>query len=194
MSVTTHPLPTETLLAPFWLDIGTLLTAIFTAVAALAALLTIRENRIAVKATYRAVEAELLGDFLKDYSSEEMLNALLRLRDWKEKYKIEFAKKFEQLYRVRSPEALEITKARRTVLHFFQRILMLYNGEYVSKQFCETLFKLRYISLVFEVVEPLEEIVVRVDSKETYNREIFDQLREISCYKASPDVNLECKK
>jgi len=178
------------LVSSSWLDIGTLLTAVFTAVAAFAALLTVRENRKTAKATYMAVEAELLDGFLKDYSSIDMLNALLKLRDWKEKHKDGFAKQFEQLYRERNPEALEVTKARRTVLHFFQRILMLYNSGYVSKRFCSTLFNLRYIGLVFEVVEPLEEIVVRVDSKETYNRAIFDQLRELSGYKATASQNL----
>jgi hypothetical protein len=165
-------------------DVVALAASVFTAVTAFAALWTAWEARKAVVKNQRTAEAHILSDFLKEYSSPIMLRSLRDLRRWKEKYRDGFAVEFEKLYKEENAAAIKLNRARREVSHYFQRALQLCRNNYVSKQFMEVICGYIATSILFDVVEPLEEIVSRIDVQQPYNKQSFDELRAV--YKGLP--------
>jgi len=162
-----------------------LIITIFTAGAAFGALWAAWETRKTAIKTHETVEGQMLNDFLKDYSSNKMLKSLQTLREWKKEHRDDFKEVFEELYKRHDKEAEELNIARRTVAHHFMNALTLYNRKYASRRFIETICQSSGIEIMFEVAEPLHEVVAHVDVGQPYEKEIYDQLREISGYRSS---------
>ena len=158
-------------------------SAIFTLITATAALWTAWETRKTAIKTQETVEGQMLNDFLKDYSSDEMLKSLKMLKKWKKEHRNDFKELFETLYK--EEKAKELNIARRIVAHHFINAHTLYKRSYASRRFIETICQSSGIEILFEIVEPLDEVVAHVDVGQPYNKEIYDELRDISGYKSS---------
>jgi len=110
----------------------------------------------ALVSTQRNSEASLVLEFMKEYSSSEMSNALRLLRQYKDTYGEGFASKWLNDLRDGGEEAKEIDRARRKVSHYFQRGHKLYVSGYVKKRFIQSAMLVDGVALYLDVNKPLE--------------------------------------
>lgn len=166
-------------------EIGVFAAAVGAVVAALAALWTAKENRKATKATLVAAKVQLLVDLLREYSADAMSEALQTLKNWRRDYKESYKGEFENRYRTKDISVFPLNRARLTVFRYFQRILQLYEGGYLSKDFCIMILRMSDSEVLFDVVEPFDEIASKIEQTQTSNGSVFDNLRMIIRGKSS---------
>jgi hypothetical protein len=166
-------------------EIGILVAAVAAAVAAFVALWATKENRKAIKATLAAVQVQLLLDLLREFSNDAMLESLQTLKNWKREYKESYKSEFEERYKFKDISVIPLNRARQTVLRYFQRMLQLYEGGYLSEGFCNIICNMSGAEVLFEIVEPFEEIASHIETNQTYDKVIFDNLRRICRLKSN---------
>jgi len=108
-----------------------------------------------------------------------MLKSLRMLVDWRKVYGDDFAETFREHYKINEKDAMQLNEARRFVSHYFQRARTLYNKGYVSKRFYETVCETSGIEVMLEIIEPLEEVISKVDVGQFLDRTVFDDLRKM---------------
>lgn len=160
-------------------EIGIAIAVCATVATALTAFWIAKKIRDSARIARKAVEAQLLVDVLREYSSDAMVNALQTLNNWREEYKEDYKTEFADRYRRKDISVMPINRARRVVFGYFQRVLQLYDGGYVSEGFCDVICQMSGTKTLFEVVEPFEEIVSTIDPNQPYNKNAYAKLRQI---------------
>ncbi len=160
-------------------EIGVWVFAVASVLAAFLALWTVKEIRKTTKSALSVIEGQLLVDFLREYSSDAVQESLQTLRNWKRDNKNDYKSVFEDLFKHNDISVIPLNRARRTVFRFFQRMLQLYEGRYVSADFCRTICKMSETDVLFDIVEPFDEIVARNDPNHAYDGATFQKLRSI---------------
>jgi hypothetical protein len=160
------------------LAVSSFCTALFTLGVAFFTGRTASAARRGVDATTRTHEASLYIQYMQQYASEKMLFALRTLRDWADKYGKEFVNEYEKaIFKKDSPnfrDAYEVDIARRYVKNFYTSALQLFECDYVKRQFIENVTEYDGIYILYDYVEPLEEVL-----QKDYKREPFKKLKEI---------------
>ncbi len=163
-------------------DIGILIIAVVAVLSVVLAYWVIRQTRIDNKKSRqlasKIAEGQLLLDMLREYSSDSMLEAIQTLRNWHKEYKELYKKEFSEKYRIKDLSVIPINRARYLVLNYFVRMLKLYNNQYVSEDFCNIICSSNDAEVLFQVVQPFEEIVSEIDQTKAYNKETFENLRK----------------
>lgn len=164
-------------------DIGIIIIAIVAVIAVLLAYWVVRQNRIENKKSMQSFlklwESQLLLDLLREYSSDTMLEAVQTLKNWQKEYRDSYKNEFAERYRTKDLSIIPINRARQLVLSYFLRTLKLYNGGYVSESLCNIIINNYGTEVLFDVVEPFEEIVAQIDPNKSYDKDAFDNLRRL---------------
>lgn len=143
-------------------------------ITAIAAWLSARAAKRAATETQKATQASLTGNLLDAYSSQEMLDALLQLKSFKDSYGDNFADEFRHL-RIRDYNAIsEVDHARRRVSHFFSKIHTLKKLDYLDQQAVKAVATKGQVEFFRQVVEPLEA-ALNVD----YDHSAFESLGKL---------------
>jgi len=111
---------------------------------------------LSANATRRAVEAQLVSAFLKEYGSEDIKVALRTLINWKETHGQGFQAKWIEDLRNGDAEAQKVDNARRLVKFHFWNALRLYEARYVRKRFLREVTHVSGIDVLFDIVEALD--------------------------------------
>lgn len=164
-------------------DIGIIIIAVVAVIAVLLAYWVVKQNRIENKKSMQSVlklwESQLLLDMLREYSSDTMLEAVQTLKNWQKEYGASYKNEFAEHYRTKDLSIIPINRARQLVLSYFLRMLKLYSGGYVGESFCNIIINNYGTEVLFEVVEPFEEIVAQLDPNKAYDKDAFDNLRRL---------------
>jgi hypothetical protein len=142
-------------------------------VLAVAAVVTIFFAYKTIKATQQSLEAELLNDLLKEYSTQEMLKFVRTLYDFNEQNS-EVAKAYKEKYTAGN----DLDLARRGVSQYYQRISKLKKANYVTELFVKTLCSGRTPELLREIVIPIEKAHAEI-YKQSFNEESLQYLLRI---------------
>jgi len=161
------------------LEIGIFIVAGSVLATAVIAFLATKEIKNATQATLKGIEAKLLIDLLGEYSSDEMTNAVQTLKNWKTENKEAYISEFEERYKMKDVSIFPVLRACRIVLRYFQRVLQLYEGGYVSGSFCNTIFGLSGTDVLFEIVEPFEVIAPLTESNKPIDIAVFDRFHKL---------------
>ena len=160
------------------LTLGTILTLgtlVITAIIAIASWRSAAAARKSAVATQLATEAQLYSQFLAEYASDEMLNALRTVRSLEARRGEGFAKQWLEELRGAVPgSAHDVDKGRRQVRAYFFRALRLYEAGYVDEDFVKNVGSADGINVLFDVVEDLERAL-----NPDYDKAGFDKLREL---------------
>lgn len=126
-----------------------------------------------IRTTKQSLEAELLNDLLKEYSTQEMLKFVRTLYDFKGEYP-EVAKMYQPNYFPSN----ELDLARRGVSQYYQRISKLKKANYVSELFVKTVCSAGAPELLREIVIPIEKAHAEM-SKQSFDEESLQYLLRI---------------
>ena len=128
------------------------------------------------KTTEKTGLAQILMQITDAYSSPEMLSGMKRLRDWKNKHRKDFAKKFADMRNDPDeyPKIKDEDEARRRYSHHFYKIWLLSDRGLVNKSFVKKVAPRGQVDFLLEIIEPLEEAI---DPK--YDHPTFDFFRDI---------------
>ena len=155
-----------------WLE--ALLTTVMVIILLYTAFHTRRSASAAERAateTMKATQASLIASFFDAYSSPEMLDAMLLLRDFKTCHGDEFADVFRRL-RIDDYDSIrEVDHARRRVTHHFLKIHTLMKLEYINSNEANEVATKGQVEFFLYVLEPLEEAV-----NHDYDRSAFESL------------------
>jgi len=125
----------------------------------------------AARATHIATQAQLLRTLLDDYSNHEMLDAMLKLRRWKQKCGSGFADEFRVLRQNKYDDIIDLDRARRRVSHHFAKICTLHNAGLCNERLVRVLAVKEQVEFYREIVEPLEAAL-----NSNYDKQCFDYL------------------
>jgi hypothetical protein len=149
----------------FWIAAGTCFAAI---AAVFSAWFSRRSSQDAAK----TAPATLFLSLQRQYTGDEMLADLRKLRSWREQQGADFVSKWEEQWET-NPETRSVNESRRRVLHFFGAIADLYRAGLLSEPLARALTP-RDSAILFEIVEPLERQL-----NPHYNRAHFKTLRSL---------------
>jgi len=145
------------------LSFGTIIVAIFTFLAAIGAFLSAR-------ATKNAAQAQILFNFLDEYSSKKMGKYLADLAEYK-KIKAEDSK--TRLDLQNAEKAAE--DARRPIKHFFFKAQRIKNAGFIDDRFMKQICGLAGFELLFEIIEPMEKDLGLINPE---GENIYKELRK----------------
>jgi len=134
-----------------------LILSIGVSVAAVAAFFAWRS----AKATEKTGLAQILMQITDAYSSDVMLEGMIRLRKWQENHPTDFATKFAEM-RNNKDEYAKIEqedKARRRYAHHFYKIWLLSDRKLVTKDFVKKVAPHGQVDFLLEIIEPLEKAI-----------------------------------
>ncbi len=183
----------EKILTGIW-EALPVLSVLFAGVAAVAACLAARATKRAAEATEKTtaatkkvVQGRLFVELLRDYSSEDMRQALQLLSDpmetrikdeklwsanWLPKWLTQ--RKYVHTRGDYITHAKQVDRARRRVSHYFQNALQFYlKNEIIDQHSLRTICTLDGIRLFYGIVEWLEQAI-----NPKYDYEAFDRLLE----------------
>jgi hypothetical protein len=164
-------------------DIGILIIAIVAVVAVFLAYWVVKQNRIenkkAIKSVLAVSEGQLLLDMLREYSSDTMSEAVQTLKNWQKEYKESYKTEFAERYKTKDLSVIPLNRARQLVYGYFLRMLKLHEAGYISESFCSIICNSNGTDVLFEAVEPFEEIVAHIEPNKSYNKSTFDNLRRL---------------
>ncbi len=143
-------------------------------VTAIAVWLSARAAMRAATETKKATHASLIANLLDAYSSPEMLDALLKLSDFKTHYGGNYANEFHRLRIDAYDKIREVDHARRIVSHFFNKIHTLKRLGHLGLQEVKEVATESQVEFFREVVEPLEAAL-----NADYDRSAFESLGEL---------------
>ena len=139
-------------------------TLAFTAIIAFASWRAAAASRQSAEAAKKSSEAQLLSQFLNEYASEEMREALRWLRDVEVK-KPEVLSLSPEIIQTR-PTLWQIadSEQRRRVHYYFKRAYRLHEHGFLSVRSLELIIDSNGYRLLFDVVKPLSLAVNPLDS------------------------------
>ena len=161
-------------MASQWTEVATVASAAFAMFSAIAGLLTVREARRSVLETRKLAQASLMSELLDEFNSDEMLNAMVCLRLFKDEHGNEFANKFALKRRGSWDNIRKLDGDRRKVKKFFQKIYKLWKINILGNDFVKGVITYDQLRFCFDVVIPLE---IAINSR--FDRRAFDELSEI---------------
>jgi hypothetical protein len=138
-------------------------------VSAVATFITIFFAYKAIKATKQSLEAQLLYDLLKKYSTEGMLKHVRTLRNFKADNS-DVAKAYIE----QRVDGNDLDLARRAVSQYYQRVSRLREADYVTDLFVKTVCDPDTPMLLREIVIPIEKA-----HTENYNEKYLEDLLKI---------------
>ncbi|HEX8211704.1 MAG TPA: hypothetical protein VF584_16135 [Longimicrobium sp.] len=147
---------------------------VFTAASALGTVVAAVAAWQAAKATSQVAEGQLYSTYYTEYGTPEMLRALRRLRQFREEHGEHFALKWKQALDQGEEWAHQVDLARRAVKVYFVRAHRLYETGYASKKFLRAVATVDGLSVLFEIIEPLEYALNPV-----YDAQRFESLRRL---------------
>lgn len=133
-------------------DLSSYATMVATIAAAWAAI----EARRSVNITKRTAESQLLCEFMRDYESPEMADALRRLDHWRRNHGETFAQVWIQRFSSGDQEAAAVDRSRRKVNFYFAKIAQLQKAKLVETRILRMMATVSGINLFYDVVLPLE--------------------------------------
>jgi hypothetical protein len=135
------------------------------------------------KSAAKAAQATLYVKLQEQYESDQMLQDLRKLGEWRDEQGADFASKWKEQWGSdpKTPpdehtKAGAVDKSRRHVSDFFSRIADLYKLRLLSKRLASHFANYSGANLWFDVVEPLEEKLGEILGR-AYNKSQFDTLR-----------------
>jgi hypothetical protein len=143
-------------------------------VTAIAAWLSAHAAMRAATETKKATHASLIANLLDAYSSPEMLDALLKLNDFKAHYGDNYANEFRRLRIEAYDDIREVDHARRRVSHFFNKIHTLKKLRHLDLPEVKEVATKGQVEFFRQVVEPLEAAL-----NADYDRSAFESLGEL---------------
>jgi hypothetical protein len=133
-----------------------------------------RAAKRAATETQKATQASLIANLLDDYSSPEMLDAMLRLDEFKNLHGENFADEFRRL-RIDNYDLIhQVDHGHRRVSHFFNKIYILKKLEYLNDNAVKEVATKGQVEFFRNLVEPLEA-ALNVD----YDRSAFESLGKL---------------
>jgi hypothetical protein len=170
----------------FIISLGTLLTAIFTAVVAGASWYSARETyKIAKSAegsskeTKKIVLAQIINTIRDQFSSPELREYIDYLNTHKSMildYLVVRCNENPLNYKDHVSEAID--NYRRSYAHIFHKLILLLSTQCIDEKFLKKIIYRDEVKLLIDVVEPLEIAKAKSINKE-YNSETFDTIRRI---------------
>lgn len=89
----------------------------------------------AIRQAKKANQGTVIKQYMEEYSSQEICDALRQLRDWKSSNANgHFAETWMQKFKENDSEAQKVNMARRKVAHFFYHIIDLFKMEFISER------------------------------------------------------------
>ncbi len=152
------------------MNIGLIITAISTFFVAIATFASWRS----ANASRATLQAQLLSEFMKEYSEAQMCKDLRALRNWRYKYGDKFAEEYINRAKKGEERALEIDFARRHVKFYFSRSLLIYNAKIMNKKTLKEIGAVDAINILYDIIEPLEKAL-----NAKYDKRKFIQLKKI---------------
>ena len=158
-----------------WVFLTTILVSM---IAAIAAMFTAFSAYFTIRATKEAAELPILKDFLAEYSSDEMKDALDDLNVFEQKYENRAEAFFEVLTGRNKEEDLEkLDKDRRRVKFYFFSAYRLHKKRFISTNAYRAMTNVEGIRCFFCSVEPME--VARSKARGIkYEKDVFDAIAE----------------
>jgi hypothetical protein len=154
------------------------LIAIFTALsafgalgAAIAAFLSARATERGAEETRNNTTAQLFSSLLESYATDEMLDSMNSLQEYRKKEGSAFAKKFAKLRISDYGKIKKLDHARRRISHYFNKVYVLYTEGLIDKKMVCGVVNKEQIRFYREVIEPLEAAI-----NEEYDQSRFDTL------------------
>jgi hypothetical protein len=126
-----------------------------------------------INAGRKSLEAELLNDLLREYSTEDMLNFVRTLWDFNEENS-DVAKAYREKYK----PSERIDLARRGVSQYYQRISKLRKAGYVSDLFVKTVCGTDPIKLIRGIVILIEKAHAEIYHQK-FNEESLEYLLKV---------------
>lgn len=140
-------------------ETATLFTAIATLVVAVATIFLVFITNRVVSATKDTIHGQILLQLSRDYASDDMLQAIRQLREWKQNYEKEFVRKF--IEELNNDIHWDCDKYRRRVSHHFYQIYLLRESGVINDDFLSTLVKQGKIDFLLEVIKPLDLAIAK---------------------------------
>jgi len=131
---------------------------------------------LSAKATKKTSLAQTLMQITDAYSSDEMLEGMLRLRSWQNTHPKDWAEKFAEVRNNRDeyPKIEQEDKARRRYSHHFYKIWLLLDRGLVNKSFVKKVAPRGQVDFLLDIIEPLERAI-----DPNYDHSTFDFFREL---------------
>ena len=115
------------------------------------------EARRAADASKKSIEAQIVYTAMTEYFGKEMVSNLRILRDWKDKYKDNFATKWWHEFKEENPEAKKVDAARRQVKGFFVKAERLHSNKIISDSALKAVAHVHGIDIFYDIVCPLDK-------------------------------------
>lgn len=121
-----------------------------------------------------ALQAQLLFQFIKEYSEPQMCTALQTLINWKSQYRDKFDTEYIKRLKKGEEKALEVHYARRQVSSYFSRAFRLYKTCFIRKRILQEIGAVEGINIYYDIVEKLEQKL-----NLEYDKKTFEQINKI---------------
>jgi hypothetical protein len=144
-----------------------LILAVATVVAVFYAYKTVQSNQ-------KSIEAQFLYDLFKEYSTQDMVEHVRILRNFKRVHP-DVGKAYKEQYR----EGNDLDLARRDVSHYYQRIARLREAGYVSELFIKTVVTSENTDFLQHTIIPIEKAHAETIGTQPFNEQVFDCLFQI---------------
>ena len=157
-------------------------------IALLATVAAIIATKAAIDAaveTRRSTQAQLISGLMDTYAGDEMLHAMILLRQWRAQHGDSFAVEFQRLRRDDYDRIRSVDLARRRVSHHFYKIYVLQKQGLLSERLVRDVANQGQVSFCREVVEPLEEAI-----EKSHGKTPFDALAGLYGISRSPLCDL----
>ena len=105
----------------------------------------------------RNVSGELYLRFMSDYGSPEFCEAMRCLREWKDRHNGDFAGQWRSELAKGDSRARQVDMARRRIKYYFLPLAQLKSAGYVDEKLFHKVCEVRGVSLLLEIVKPLEK-------------------------------------
>lgn len=154
----------------------TIISISIAALAAIGAVIAAIGSWKSASETRKTALAQTLMQITDAYSSSEMLEGMIRLRNWKNKHPKDFAQKFAEMRKDPSKYAdiEDEDKARRRYSHHFYKIWLLFDSKLIDMEFVKKVATSGQVDFLLEIIEPLEAAI-----NPHYDHSYFDFFRKI---------------
>ena len=117
---------------------------------------TVKLMRSQTEQMDRALQSDMIFKFLSEYFSDEMLDALRTLADWRNRHGEAFADIWYLEFKEGSETGIAVDKARRRLKQYFKKAHRLRSHGYVNQQAFYAIAYNAGLNLLYDVADPLE--------------------------------------
>jgi hypothetical protein len=146
--------------------------------AAIGALMAARGSHRAANATQNATESQLFSNFLQEYGSPEMNDALSTLSQWKKSYGDDFADVYRKGDKSKPP-IKNVSQARRRVKYYYLKAYRLYIRGFVDYEFIDAIADFHGTEILVDIVERLDSAGGKNSESKMYRfyRRIYNKIK-----------------